>query len=1101
MLTCATCGDHNGDDARFCNRCGNKLQTGSAIEQRRVCTIVFCDLVGFTARSERLDPEDIRRFLLPYYELMEGEITGHGGTIDKLYGDGAMAVFGAQVAHEDDPERAIRASLNVLQRLPDLGLNLEARIGIDTGEVVVSLDHAKRGDSLTGDTVNTASRLQSIAPSGSVVVGERTHAATADVFEYETLEPVTLKGKTGKVPAFRPLAPIVPVGGGLAPDATPFVGRVRELARLSDTFEEVRRGDRPAFVTIVAEPGIGKSRLVRQFARSLDDRSEPVTWRQGRCLPYGDGISFWPLSEIVKSHADILDSDDQETVAAKLDSVLTEPDAALRRWMKDRLAPLVGLEATTEAPERDELFTAWLRFLQEMAQPAPTVLVVEDLHWADDAMVAFLSFLRDSMVAGSLLVLATARPEIDERYPGWVEATSAVPLAPLEPAAVRELIGATLGDGSPALAERVLERAGGSPLYVEQFAAMRRTMPIAGGSEDDLPIPPTIQALLTARIDMLPPDQKSVLQDASVIGKTFWGGAVVAIGDVDAATLRQRLERLVARELVRRETASSIGGEDEFSFVHALVHDVAYAELSRQSRLHKHRAAARWIAETTGSPLGELADIVVSHLDQARDAATAAGVTDEVVAIETALIDPLREAAEHATRVDMAGAAARLSRVLDLLSEDDPRRTTTLCSLATAVGASGDFHRAAPLCEEAMRTARASGDRATFGEAVNAYVGILEGLGEDPRAMLEAARDESRDDGATAGSLIVVTNLALYEAGYGTMERTLAYIQEASEIIDTIGATTPSRLLEAEGMVRLDQGDPAGEALMRTAFDQAVEEGAIEDAAWVLNDTAVNLTWLSGFEASLEAIIQSRSFARERGLDPSLGVDYLLQFKYELGRWDEVLDEAPSLSDEMVRLGADHGVFAITAVLTRIYIDRGGRWLDEIDRSSLHDPTPGSSRQSRAALLLALTRSPEVWAIEPFEERVADGGTAYPSDLEIQILCDAGRPDLAKALYERWPQEFHATVAYRYTIARAVLALELDGPEVAHPLLLEAVQQVRRLGARRTEAALLARLGRCERALGRSEDARSSLHASMDLWTSMGADARVDEVAEQLATT
>ena len=567
---------------------------------------------------------------------MQEEVTRYGGVIDKLYGDGALAVFGVPIAHEDDPERAIRASLRVLERLPDLGLDLQARIGVNTGETIVSIDHAARGDALTGDTVNTASRIQSAAPVGTVAVGELTHAATTHVFDYEVLEPVELKGKAGRIPIFRPIAPIASIGGEPPPDSTPFLGRDAELARLIEAFETSRKG-KLTFLTIIAEPGVGKSRLVREFSRYVDDLPDLITWRQGRCLPYGEGISFWALSEIVKSHAGVMDTDDQATLSSRLDQVLTEPDVSTRRWMKDRLAPLIGLEISTEPPEHQELFTAWRRFVVSIASAGPAVLVFEDLHWADAALVEFLAFLGTSDTDLPLLLLATARPEVSDRYPEWPGRGDALRLGPLPGDAMRRLVESTLAGASDTLVEIVLERAGGSPLYAEQFAAMRRTMPIAGGSDDDLPIPPTVHALLAARIDMLPSVMKDTVQNASVMGKSFWAGSLAELGERDAEELMTQLTELVARELIRREAASSIEGEDEYSFIHALVRDVAYAELPRASRVAKHRTAAAWITERVGRPLGEVAEIVVSHLDRAKDAAVAAGLTDDDASRESRL--------------------------------------------------------------------------------------------------------------------------------------------------------------------------------------------------------------------------------------------------------------------------------------------------------------------------------------------------------------------------------------------------------------------------------------------------------------------------------
>ena len=386
-------------------------------------------------------------------------------------------------------------------------------MGINTGEVLYAAATGERDDSVTGDAVNTAARLQAASPVDAVVVGEATYRATAHLFRYEALQPIRAKGKAEPVPLWRPLGPIARRAGELHPEATPFVGRDLELSLLVGLFERARSTPSVELVTIVAEPGLGKSRLVRELARHVDALPEFVTWRIGRCLPYGDGISLWALGEIVKSHAGILDTDDQATLAAKLEAVLVEPDPSMRTWMRDRLAPLVGLESTTQPPVQEEAFTAWRRFLEQVAQGGPTVLVVEDLHWADDTLVAFLAHLADRAAGLPLLLVTTARPELEERHPAWLSRTrrsTVLSLGALPDGAMTTLVAASIPDASPELLASVLERAGGSPLFAEQLAAMLRdrVLPIVGGATDEDAIPASIAALLAARIDALPPGTK-----------------------------------------------------------------------------------------------------------------------------------------------------------------------------------------------------------------------------------------------------------------------------------------------------------------------------------------------------------------------------------------------------------------------------------------------------------------------------------------------------------------------------------------------------------------------------------------------------------------
>ena len=549
MAACAACGTENPDGFRFCGACAAPLAATTPMrEERKFVTVLFADLAGFTSRSEALDPEDVRAFLVSYYDVLTAEIARHGGLVDRFLGDGVMALFGAPLAHEDDPERAVRAALRILERIPSLGLDLHLRLGINTGEVLYAAATGERDDSVTGDAVNTAARLQAAAPVDAVVVGEATYRATAHLFRYEALPPIRAKGKAEPVPLWRPLGPIARRAGELHPEATPFIGRDVELALLVALFERARATPTLEIATILAEPGLGKSRLVRELARHLEALPDLVTWRLGRCLPYGDGAGLWALGEIVKTHAGILDTDDQAAVSARLDAVLTEPDPSLRAWMKDRVGALVGLQTDSAPPPRAEAFTAWRQYVESISRGRPTVLVIEDLHWADDTLVAFLGHLADRAAGLPLLLVTTARPELEERHPGWLSRTrrsSVISLAALPEPLMAALVAELIPRSSPEMTSTILERASGSPLYAEQLAAILRDRPAMRPTDelDETAVPPSIAALLAARIDALPDGEKAVLLDASVVGRTFWPGAVAAVGDREPAEVERAPRR------------------------------------------------------------------------------------------------------------------------------------------------------------------------------------------------------------------------------------------------------------------------------------------------------------------------------------------------------------------------------------------------------------------------------------------------------------------------------------------------------------------------------------------------------------------------------
>jgi len=649
MASCSRCGQDNPQGFRFCGACGAPLAAAPrpADEERKVVTVLFCDLVGFTARSDQADPEDVGAMLRPYHVRLRREIERFGGTLDKFIGDAVMAVFGAPAAHEDDPERAVRCAARLLEAIVELNatqpaLALSVWIGITTGEALVVLQPGGETEGVVGDVVNTASRLQGVAPVNGVLVGEGTWRATRALFAYEELAPVRVKGKAQPVPVWRLIGPRSRLGVDVDQrPVAPFIGRDAELDLLKRRYADTVRERSVRLVTLLGEPGVGKSRLIHEFGRFVDDRPEFASWRQGRCLPYGDGIALWALGEIVKAQAGILESDPSIQVAAKLDSTLQALVglASEREWLRARLAPLLGL-GNAEGPGADqaELFAAWRRVIEAMAASGPFVLVVEDLHWADAGLLQFLNYLLDSSADIALLVIAAARPELLDRHPGWNEQrpnASSITLSPLTDTDTTALIAALLGQPvlPPEVQALLLEQAAGNPLYAEEFARLLtdrgllvrhgRTLRLSPGQE--IPFPETIQALVAARLDALLPERKALVQDAAVVGKVFWSGALAAISGRDEPALQAELEELERRELIRPAKVSSVAGQTEYAFWHAVVRDVAYAQIPRTGRMRRHRTAAEWLEHLAGERLADRAEIIAHHYSQAVALARATG--------------------------------------------------------------------------------------------------------------------------------------------------------------------------------------------------------------------------------------------------------------------------------------------------------------------------------------------------------------------------------------------------------------------------------------------------------------------------------------------
>ncbi|MBA3718568.1 MAG: AAA family ATPase, partial [Actinobacteria bacterium] len=674
MAVCPACGKELPGEFPFCPFCAAPLAEAApppALEERKVVSVLFCDLVGFTAASEAADPEDVRARIRPYHARLRSEIERYGGTVEKFVGDAVMAVFGAPVAHEDDAERAVRAGLRILEAIEELneadpGLELQVRVGINTGEAVVALGaKPEQGEGIvTGDVVNTASRLQSAAPVGGIAVGAATYGATKDVFDYERLEPVQVKGKADPVAIWRATAARARFGTDLTrTHAALLVGRELELTLLRGSYERAVRDSSVQLVTVVGEPGVGKSRLVAEVFVHIDSLPYLVRWRQGRCLPYGEGVSFWALGEIVKAEAGILESDSAETAAAKLDAAVPA-DEADREWLKARLGPLVGVDSGPAAGH-EEAFAAWRRFLEVLAASRPTVLVFEDLHWADDAMLAFLEHLIEWSEGVPLLLLCTARPELYERQAGWAGGkrnAATVNLAPLSDEETARLISALLERAVvPAeLRALILERAGGNPLYAEEFVRMLKdrdllvrsggTLRLKEGTQIDLP--DSVQALIAARLDTLSHERKALLQDAAVLGRVFWAGAAAAMGGLGERTVRESLHELSRKELVRPARVSSIAGEGEYAFWHVLVRDVVYSQIPRAARARKHRAAAEWIERQAPERVEDLADVLAYHYLQALELARAAGQSAEAAEFEAPALRFLLLAGDRALGLD-----------------------------------------------------------------------------------------------------------------------------------------------------------------------------------------------------------------------------------------------------------------------------------------------------------------------------------------------------------------------------------------------------------------------------------------------------------------
>lgn len=751
VSVCATCGHENPEDARFCNGCGATLGVVAAPrEERKVVSVVFADLVGSTAMAEQSDPEDVRAMLAAHYERVRGQLERFGGTVEKFIGDAVVAIFGAPVVHEDDAERAVRAALAIRDAAREGGVQL--RVAVNTGEALVSIDArpAEGQGMVAGDVVNTAARIQSVAPVNGVLVGEATYRATAHLIEYRSAEPVQAKGKSQPVVVWEAVAPRQRFGSDVdqAPIAA-LVGRDREVDVLRGALARARQELEPQLVTVIGVPGIGKSRLVAELFAMVDADAEIILWRQGRCLPYGDGISFWALGEMVKAQAGILESDSADEATHKLgESVMALiPDTTEAEWVTGHLRPLVGLrsDAAAGGEGRGEAFAAWRRLFEAMAEQRTTVLIFEDLHWADDGLLDFVDSLIERATGVPLMVLCSARPELLVRRPGWGggKANAAtLSLSALSEEETTRLITAHLHEAvlPAAMQETLLRRAEGNPLFAEEFIRMLKdrghlrleggAWRVEGGTFD---LPETVQGIIAARLDALAPEEKDVLQTASVIGKVFWLGSVAAIAGRSAGDTEERLHALERKELVRRDRRASVAGETEYAVRHVLVRDVAYGQIPRARRADLHIRAAQWIESLAEDRGEDRSEMRAHHYLAALELLRAAG--GDTKSIEAPARQALREAGQRAYALSaLESAIGFYRRARDLWPEDDPAYPRLLFELGNALFWAGN--EGADELREAADRLLAAGDVEGAAEAESrlAYVAWRTGSGTEARS-------------------------------------------------------------------------------------------------------------------------------------------------------------------------------------------------------------------------------------------------------------------------------------------------------------------------------------------------------------------------------
>ena len=836
VLTCADCGRESPDDFEFCPACAAPLVPPGRQEVRKTVTVVFCDVTGSTAMGERLDPESLRRVMSRYFAEMRAALERHGGTVEKFIGDAVMAVFGVPAIHEDDALRAVRAAVEMRQALGalnkelerDHGVSLAARIGVNTGEVVAG---AQPDTLVTGDAVNVAARLEQAAEPGTVLIGEETLRLVRDAVVAEPVPPLEVKGKSEPLAAFR----LVEVAAGVAGLArrldSPMVGRERELGRLRQAFEAAIADRSCQLFTILGTPGVGKSRLVEEFLGSLGG----ATVLRGRCLPYGEGITFFPVGEVVKEAAGLEDFDAPDEIERKICAVLGTDGPAC-----STLAQLFA------AAERDssveETFWAVRSFLEAVAQTRPLAVVFDDVHWGEPTFLDLIEHITDWAREAPILVLCLARPELLDARSGWgggkFNATT-ISLEPLSDDECGDLIGNMLGRAAlPEEArDRILAAAEGTPLFVEEMLSMliddglitsEADRWVATGALSDLRVPPTIQALLAARLDQLSVDERATIQRAAVCGKQFHVGAVTALLEAEGPEVRPTLMSLVRRDLIRPDR-SSLAGQDAFRFRHQLIRDAAYDAAPKALRAELHERFADWLEGVGETRVEEFEEILAYHLDQAHRLLAALGPLDDA-GRELGLRAARHYAASGrraSDRSDDRAAATLFRHAADLLPEGHPDRPRALYDVGRASLRGLDPPVAAAALDEAVAAAAASGQRSIEWMARidrGALRMLLDPVGftsDDLRAEVAAARAElesSGDDEALAivwwGLVQLEWNPCRFDAGREAAIHAVDHARRSGDRSLLVDAMTIKLATELLGSTSPAEGRPSLDAAM-----------------------------------------------------------------------------------------------------------------------------------------------------------------------------------------------------------------------------------------------------------------------------------------------
>jgi class 3 adenylate cyclase/tetratricopeptide (TPR) repeat protein len=979
---CPNCGAVNKPGAKFCNECGTPFVGSSAavppahvdaaagqpVAERRLVTVLFADIVGFTPFAEERDAEDVRETLSRYFELCAQIVQRYGGIVEKYIGDAVMAVWGAPTAHEDDVERAVRAALELVDAVSALGPDIQARAGVLTGEAAVTLGATNQG-MVAGDIVNTAARLQSVAAAGTVLVGESTYRAAAGAVAFEEAGEQVLKGKQAPVPAWRAIRVVAEVGGRKRSEGleAPFVGRADELRLLKDLFHATGREQKARLVSVIGPAGIGKSRLAWEFLKYVDGLVETTYWHNGRSPAYGEGISFWALGEMIRSRAGLMEIDDEETTRRKIAATVAEwvTNDEERAWIERSLLALLGVESGLSP---DALFAAWRTFFERISERGTVTLVFEDMHFADTGLLDFIDHLLEWSRGRPIYIVTLARPDLLERRANWGAAKrsfTSIYLEPLSEADMRDLLAGLVPGIPDGAASAIVARADGIPLYAVETV---RTLVADGklverdgayapvGDLTNLAVPETLTALIRSRLDALDVVDRDLVHDAAVIGQSFSIEALAAVSSTDAADLEPRLRALVRRELIQQEVDPRSPERGQYIFVQALIREVAYNTLAKRDRKTRHIAAARYF-EALGSD--ELAGGLAGHYLAAH---ANAGEPAEADALAAQARVALKAAADRAAALGSFELAARFfEQALSISSEPADiallhERAGEACVYAAA------FDAAINHLETATKLRRELGDRVVVARTITLLGLALSEARRNQAAieLIEPADIEFADilEGEAAASMKWILSRSLNQVNRNAEARAAA--DDGLEVAEHLGLIKQTALLMVskgaalgfDGRLREGLALLAGavELCRENGWDEVLS-GALTVSSALAGEVSPRRAWESAAEA---AEIARRTGHLDRLFIAAGNAAYS---GFTIGEWESSLAVVdPLAADPEIEPG--QRIYVLSNAII-IHASRGDdvsaaiAAMDELTTGAAESELVNAARDARANLAMA----------------------------------------------------------------------------------------------------------------------------------------------------